>query len=82
MGIEQFLSADDKRAALEEVKGLLEKEIYFLCMKHGLDPEDVDPDTFAVEGIVNPNPVAMVNYRIIETHCKNLVAVKAKLASM
>lgn len=82
MGIEQFLSAEDKKAALQEVKSLLEKEIYFLCLKTGIDPEDVDPETFTAQGVINPLPVSMMTYQIIETHCKNLVAVTAKLATM
>jgi hypothetical protein len=82
MGIEQFLSADDKKAALQEVKSLLEREIYFLCLKTGLDPEDVDPETFTVQGLISPLPSSIMTYQIIETHCKNLVAVTAKLATM
>jgi hypothetical protein len=82
MGIEQFLSAEDKKAALTEVKSLLEREIYFLCLKHGIDTDTIDIETFTVQGVVGAGPSSMMGYSIIETHCKNLVAVNAKLASM
>ena len=48
MGLEQFLTAEDKVAALQTLQGRMFGELYTWCVRAGIDPESVDYATWVV----------------------------------
>lgn len=46
MGIEQFLTNEDKLSSLEKIKKLIAIEIYSLCIRASFDPDDFDYETY------------------------------------
>jgi hypothetical protein len=82
MGLEQFLTAEDKIQSLLEVKTILEREIFFLCNKYRIDTDSIDIATFSVDSISEPVEIFKQGYLTIQEHCKSLNAVIAKLAEL
>jgi hypothetical protein len=46
MGLEDFLSAEDKVAALEALRNRTFSELYTTCIRAGVDPDTLDYETW------------------------------------
>jgi hypothetical protein len=78
MGLEQFLTENDKRASLEKLTKMLALDIYTLCLRAG-----IDPDTFSYVDYVVPTDGLIPSYtRELEARCKSLAAAEQKLAEL
>jgi hypothetical protein len=80
MGIEQFLTTDDKKAALEKLTYLLASEIYYLSLKFGMDPDELDYSSFTAP--LDDSGVPFPHLLDIENKCKSLHAAQQKLAEL
>lgn len=78
MGIEQFLTSQDKIASLEKLAKMLSIEIYTLCLRAGIDPDTFDHSTYeAPFGGLN-----LAYVKDLEARCKSLVAAENKLIEL
>jgi hypothetical protein len=78
MGIEQFLTAEDKIASLEKLTKLLSLDIYTLCLRAGIDPDGFDYLSYEA-----PNGGLNVPYlKDLENRSKSLAAAEAKLEEL
>ena len=78
MGIEQFLTSQDKIASLEKLAKMLSIEIYMLCLRAGIDPDTFDHSTYDAS-FGCPNLAYVTD---LEARCKSLVAAENKLAEL
>ena len=75
MGIEQFLTNEDKLSSLEKIKKLIAIEIYSLCLRASIDPDEFDYSTY----------IPPVNYReipyleMLTKQCNSLKIVEQKI---
>lgn len=78
MGIEQFLTSEDKIASLEKLAKMLSLEIYTLCFRAGIDPDNFDHSTYEA-----PLGGLTISYvKDLETRCKSLAAAESKLEEL
>jgi hypothetical protein len=79
MGINQFLTDAEKIEALIKIKSVLSVEIYSMCVKLGIEPDDFDHASYSA---VNAPMHQMTQFTILESHCKKLSTVVRKLESL
>ena len=80
MGLEQFLTTSDKIASLEKLTSLLAADIYFSCLKYGIEPDGFDYAAF--EAPSDGPDVFSPHLRDLEIKCKSLAAAEQKLAEL
>ena len=79
MGIDQFLTDAEKIEALIKIKTVLSIEIYSMCVKLGIEPDDFDHSSYNAE---NSPKSQMTQFALLESHCKKLSAVVKKIESI
>jgi hypothetical protein len=80
MGLEQFLTEDDKVASLTEVRSFMYKELFQLCIRAGIDPMDFEYETWEIPEHTGENGHLAHIYGTINQTCKNLIIIDGKLA--
>jgi hypothetical protein len=82
MGIESFLTEQDKLASLNKVKSLTSIEIYKLCLRLGIDPDGFDYETYETPVFETYDP-SMVSHPVtLKNYCDNLKLVMAKIEAI
>jgi hypothetical protein len=80
MGLEQFLTEEDKVASLTEVRSFMYKELFQMCIRAGIDPMDFEYETWEVPEYTADTRHLTVMYEVINQTCKNLLIIDRKLA--
>jgi hypothetical protein len=80
MGLEQFLTAEDKVASLTEVRSFMYKELFQMCIRVGIDPMDFEYETWQIPEYTQENIHLAGMYGIVNQTCKNLMIIDRKLA--
>ena len=80
MGLEQFLTEDDKAAALASVRSFMYTELFQVCIRAGIDPTDFEYETWVMPELTKDNRHLVPMYIVITQACKNLIIIDAKLA--
>ena len=75
MGLEQFLTEEDKTAALQKLIKLLSVDVYTLCLRAGIDPDTFDYVDYSAptDGLIHPYATEL------EARSRSLAAAEAKL---
>lgn len=79
MGIENFLTDAEKIETLNKIKSLLSVEIYSMCIKLGIDPDDFEYGSYSA---ANATASQMTQSTLLESHCQKLSIVVQKLESI
>jgi hypothetical protein len=82
MGLEQFLTEDDKVAALTEVRSFMYKELFHLCIRVGIDPMDFEYETWEMPEITKDNEHIFAVLSAVNQACINLNIIDRKLAGI
>ena len=80
MGLEQFLTEDDKAAALTAVRSFMYTEIFQMCLRVGIDPTDFEYETWVQPGFTKDNRHLAAVYAMITQACESLTIIDRKLA--
>jgi hypothetical protein len=80
MGLEQFLTEEDKAASLTEVRSFMYKELFQLCVRAGIDPMDFEYETWETPEYTEDTRHLVSLYGTINQTCKNLIIIDRKLA--
>jgi hypothetical protein len=80
MGLEQFLTEEDKVASLTEIRSFMYKELFQLCIRAGIDPMDFEYETWEIPEYTEENRHLAQMYGTINQTCKNLIIIDRKLA--
>jgi hypothetical protein len=79
MGIGQFLTNAEKIETLNTIKSVLSVEIYSMCVKLGIEPDDFDYSSYSA---TNAPASQLTQFNLLEFHCQKLIAVIEKLESL
>jgi hypothetical protein len=80
MGLEQFLTEEDKAAALTDIRSFMYKELFQMCIRAGIDPMDFEYETWEVPEITEENKFLTPMYMMLAQTCKNLMIIDRKLS--
>lgn len=80
MGLEQFLTAEDKVAALTVLRERTFTELYSLCVRAAIDPDTVDYETWQMPEDVTPENPLFTALGTIARMCETLRIIDTKLA--
>lgn len=79
MGIDQFLTDDEKVEELNRIKSILSVEIYSMCVRLGIEPDNFDYSSYSA---INAPASQMTQFTLLESHCKKLSTIMQKLESI
>jgi hypothetical protein len=79
MGIDQFLTDVEKIETLNRLKSVLSVEIYSMCVKLGIDPDNFEYVSYSA---TNAPASQMTQFTLLESHCQKLSTVVQKLESI
>lgn len=79
MGLEQFLTEEDKIASLTEVRNLLFRELYALCVRAAIDPDTFDYETWEIPSINETNILLQQTYHAIAHASESIVIIDGKI---
>lgn len=79
MPLEDFLSAEDKRKALEALRNRTFSELYTLCIRMNIDPDTFDYETWQAPERTQENDAIYVNYGMIQRMCEALKIIDLKI---
>ena len=80
MGLEQFLTEDDKVAALTAVRSFMYTELFQMCLRAGINPTDFEYETWVMPEFTKDNRHLAAVYVMITQACENLTIIDRKLA--
>lgn len=80
MGLEQFLTEEEKVASLEEVRSFMFKELFQMCIRVGIDPMDFEYETWVLPERTEENQFMYSPLMMLAQTCKNLIIIDQKLA--
>lgn len=80
MGLEQFLTAEDKIASLETLRARTFSELYTICLRAGLDPDTVEYETWVLPAENDDNTMSYTLLRAVSRLCETLKIIDSKLA--
>lgn len=79
MGLEDFLSASDKQAALEALRSRTFSELYTQCIRINLDPDQFDYSTWQIPAEDDSNSHIYQGLLTIARMCESLKIIDSKL---
>ena len=79
MPLGDFLNAENKTAALEELRNETFRELYSFCIKAQIDPDLMDYATWEKPELSNENVGIYHLYKTIERFCNSLKIIDAKI---
>ncbi len=82
MGLEQFLTAEDKIASLTDIQSFMYKELYVTCVRAGIDPDTFDYETWVKPEYVMENGHLNPIYEMMAQMCENLMIIDNKLSGI
>ena len=80
MGLEQFLTEEDKVASLTDIRSFMYKELYAMCIRAGVDPDEFNYETWVQPEITEDNRFMIPIYTMLTQTCRNLKMIDKKLA--
>ena len=82
MPLGDFLNAEDKIAALEELRNQTFRELYSFCIKAQIDPDLMDYETWELPVASNENVSVHHFYKVIERFCDSLKLIDEKIGKV
>jgi|694.fasta_scaffold29120_3 hypothetical protein len=79
MPLGDFLNAENKTAALEELRNQTFRELYVFCIKAQIDPDLMDYETWELPEVSNNNVAIHHFYKVIERFCESLKMIDEKI---
>ena len=79
MPIGDFLNAENKTAALEELREATFRELFVFCIKAQIDPDTVDYETWEQPELSNENVGVYHLYKVIDRYCNSLRIIDQKI---
>jgi len=79
MGLEQFLTEEDKIKSLEHVQSLMYSQLYSMCVRAGIDPDEFDYKTWQMPEITEENVQLRTMYISIKHTCESLIIIDSKI---
>jgi hypothetical protein len=79
MGLEQFLTEEDKIASLTEVRNLLFRELYALCVRAAIDPDTFEYENWEIPSIDETNTLLQQTYYAIAHASESIVIIDGKI---
>lgn len=79
MGLEQFLTEEDKVKSLEQIQQLMYGQLFSMCVRAGIDPEDFDYKTWEAPEITPDNMQLRSLHNSIKHACDSLKVIDSKL---
>ena len=79
MGLEQFLTEEDKAASLQALRSRTFSELYGLCVRAALDPDSIDYETWELPELNESNQNYHVVLRTIARMCETLRIIDSKI---
>ena len=79
MGLDDFLSASDKQAALESLRNRTFSELYTQCIRMNIDPDDFDYATWEIPEQNDSNSAIYQGLLTISRMCESLKIIDSKL---
>lgn len=80
MGLEQFLTEEDKVASLTEIRSFMYKELFQMCIRVGIDPMDFEYETWIIPERTADNQFMYGPLMMLAQTCANLMIIDQKLA--
>ncbi len=82
MGFEDFLTAEDKIAALTEMRRAMFAELYTLCIRANIDPETVDYETWTMPEQQPENHNTFHFMGVIDRICESIRIIDGKIGKI
>jgi hypothetical protein len=79
MGLEAFLTAEDKTAALEALRSRTFSELYTSCIRMGIDVDTFEYETWELPEQTPENTPVFVNFHMIQRMCESLKIIDSKI---
>jgi hypothetical protein len=79
MPLGDFLNAENKTAALEELRNETFRELFVFCIKAQIDPDLMDYATWEKPELSNENVGIYHLYKTIERFCNSLKIIDVKI---
>jgi len=79
MGLESFLTAEDKVAALEALRSRTFSELFTTCIRMGIDVETFEYETWELPEKTEENSAVYMNFYMIERMCESLKIIDSKI---
>jgi hypothetical protein len=81
MPIGDFLSAENKTAALEELRETTFRELFVFCIKAQIDPDTIDYETWELPELSQDNVGVYHLYKTIDRFCTSLRIIDEKIGN-
>ena len=79
MGLESFLTAEDKTAALEALRSRTFSELFTTCIRMGIVVETFEYETWELPEKTEENSPVYMNFYMIERMCESLKIIDSKI---
>ncbi len=79
MGLGDFLTAEDKVASLQALRGRTFSELYGMCVRVGIDPDLMDYETWTLPELDELNKSYHAALRAIARMCETLKIIDNKI---
>ena len=79
MALEDFLTAEDKVAALEALRKRTFSELYTLTVRLNIDPDTFEYETWQAPEKTEENAPIYTNYGMIQRMCESLKIIDSKI---
>lgn len=81
MPIGDFLNAENKIAALEELREITFRELYTFCVRAQIDPDTMEYETWELPELSNENVGIYHLYKVIDRYCTSLRIIDEKIGN-
>jgi hypothetical protein len=81
MPVGDFLNAENKVAALEELREITFRELYTFCVRAQIDPDTMEYETWELPELSNENVGIYHLYRVIDRYCTSLRIIDEKIGN-
>jgi hypothetical protein len=81
MPLEDFLTAEDKVAALQALRNRTFTELYTLCIRMNIDPDTFEYETWQAPEKTDENAPIYTSYNMIQRMCESLKIIDSKIGA-
>jgi hypothetical protein len=81
MPVGDFLNAENKVAALEELREITFRELYTFCVRAQIDPDTMEYETWELPELSNENVGIYHLYKVIDRYCTSLRIIDEKIGN-
>lgn len=79
MPIGDFLNAENKVAALQELREVTFRELFVFCIKAQIDPDTIEYETWQMPELTQDNLGVYHLYKVIDRFCNSLRIIDQKI---